>query len=104
MVSGNMPTSKENTKNQQGAYAMEALKMILFGGAAGATTSGSSLVGIQMQTHEGGPASFKVKRLSDTLKIEFRGACTQTNGPDWWFRVMVFLENKENESGVNKIH
>ena len=105
MLSANTPTSKENTKNQQGTYAMEALEMILFGGAAGTVTSGRSLVGIQMQTHEGGPASFKVKRLSDTLEIKFRGAYTQTNGPDWWFRVqMVFLENQEDEPGVDKIY
>jgi len=83
MLSANMPTSKENAKTQQGGHAME--EMILFGGAAGTGTSGRSLAGIQMQTHEGGPASFKVKRLPDTLKIEFRGACTQTNGLDWWF-------------------
>jgi len=96
MLSANMPTSKENAKTQQGGYTMEALKMILFGGAAGTGTSGRSLAGIEMQTHEGGPSSFKVKRLSDTLKIEFRGAHAQTNGPDWWFRVqMVFWRTRK---------
>ena len=79
--------------------------MILFGGATGTGVSGRSLVGIQMQTHEGGPGSFKAKKLSDTLEIEFRGAHAQTNGPDWWFRVqMVFLENQEDEPGVDKIY
>jgi len=84
---------------------MEALETILCGGAARTSTSGRNLVGIQMQTHPGGPASFKVKRLSDTLEIKFRGAYARTNGPDWWFRVqMVFLENKMDEPGVDKIY
>ena len=103
VLSVKMEESKENTKNQQGAQAMEALQMMLFGGATGTGASGRSLVGIQMQTHKGGPASFNLKRLSDMLEIEFRGAHAQTNGPDWWFRVqMAFLENKEEEPGVNR--
>jgi len=105
LLSAHMEEGKENTKNHQGARAMEALEMILFGGAAGTGLSGRSLVGIQMQTHEGGPGSFKVMKLSDTLEIEFRGAHTHTNGPNWWFRVqMVFLKNKVEESGVDKIY
>jgi len=47
-----MGTSKDNARHQHGAYAMEALEMILFGGATGTDTSGRSLVGLQMQTHE----------------------------------------------------
>ena len=58
---------------------------------------------MQMQTHEGGPASFKVRNLSDKLEIVFMGAYRHTNGPDWWFQ-MVFLENKEGEQGVDKIY
>jgi len=105
MLSADMPLSTQDTRFQQGGFAMEALRTILFGGAARTGTSGRSLVGIQMQTHEGGPALFKVKRLSDTLEIEFRGACTRANGPDWWFRVqMVFSENKVDEPGVDKAY
>jgi len=51
-MSKNMGTSKDNARHQHGAYAMEALEMILFGGATGTDTSGRSLVGLQMQTHE----------------------------------------------------
>jgi len=105
LLSAAMPESTQNSRFQNGGYAMEALGTILYGGAAGTSTSGRSLVGIQMQTHPGGPASFKVKRLSDTLEIEFRGAYTRTNGPNWWFRVqMVFLENKMDETGVDKAY
>jgi len=81
MLSADMPVSTQDTRFQHGSFAMEALETILFGGAAGTGTSERSLVGIQMQTHEGGPASFKVKRLSDTLEIEFRGAYTCTMAP-----------------------
>jgi len=80
-MSANMPTGKENAKNQHDTFAMEALEMILFGGAAGTTAGGRSLVGIHMQTHEGGAASFKVKRLSDTLEIVFRGHARKPMAP-----------------------
>jgi len=47
----------------------------------------------------------KAKRLSDRLKIKCKGAFLPGIGQDWWWRVqMVFLCNKEGESGVDKIY
>jgi len=103
-LSKNMRVGKGNKEHQHGAYTMEVLEMLVYGGAAGTETSGRSFVGLQMQMHKDGLASLSVRKLSDTLEIEFKGACSHTHGPDWWFRVqMVFLENMEDEKGVDKI-
>jgi len=104
-LSKNMRVGKGNTEHQHGAYAVEVLEMLLCGGAAGTKTSGRSFVGLQMQVHKDGPASLSVRKLSDTLEIEFKGAYLPMHGPDWWFRVqMVFLENMVDEPGVDKIY
>jgi len=104
MLSKNMDMDNGNNKNQCGAYAMSVLEMLLCGGAAGMDTSGRSLVGLQMQVHEGGPNLLKVKRLSDMLEIERKGAFSPGIGADWWSRVqMAFTCNKEGKSGINKI-
>ena len=100
-----MKTGPENNKNQQGALAMSVVEKLVYGAASGTSTSGRTLVAIQMQIHEHGPQSFKVERLSDTLEIECRGAYSPVIGPDWWWRVqMVFLRNKKGEAGVDKIY
>jgi len=105
ILSKEMDVGSVTNKNQQGARAMEVLELILYGGAAGTDTSGRSLVGLQMQMPKGGPGLLDVRKLSDTLEIESKGAYSHTHGPDWWLRVqMVFVENKEDARGVDKIY
>jgi len=104
ILSKDMRVGKGNKDHQQGAYAMEVLEMLVYGGAAGTKTSGRSFVGLQMQVPKGGPGSLSVRKLSDTLEIEFKGAYSHVHGPDWWFRVqMVFLENMEDAKGIDRI-
>jgi len=109
MLLKNMETGKGNSSNQQGAYAMSTVEMILFGGAAEMETSGRSLVGLQVQVHEGGPNSLKVKRLLDALKLKCKGAYSQQFAPiggseHKWYSCATRKVNWESTRTVEESH